>query len=136
MDLETGVRARLLADTGVSGIVDTRIYPKRLPQAAALPALVYARVSRAAENYHAGPPTLIHPRVQITSFASSSDGVKALARVTRLALDGYFGPLGPNGEIQGASILLMGEVDLIEPETQDFMWAQDYEVWGPEDYDP
>jgi hypothetical protein len=135
MDLETGMRARLLASPGVTGLVDTRIYPKRLPQGAPLPAIVYERISRMAENFHGGPPSLIHPRVQVTSFAGTYDGAKALARATRLALDGYSGPLGASNQIPSATILLIEEIDHLEPETQDFMRTQDYEIWGPEDYD-
>lgn len=81
-----------------------RIYPKRLPQGATLPAITYLLASDPTEHTHSGPSSLAHPRYQLNCWAEGEGGYLAahsLAEEVRAALDGYRG-LPAGVEIQAA----------------------------------
>jgi len=86
--VETRIRALLIADTDVSALVSTRVWPVQARQAAQLPFLVVHRVSGGKVNSLSGYSGLEYPRVQIDCYASTFDGTRTLASKVRVAMDG------------------------------------------------
>ena len=125
MSIETGLYAYLTANSGVSAIVSTRLYPLKLPQGATLPALAYQLISNARpHDITAGPTGHAFPRFQITSYAESYSAAKSLAAAVRSALDGYRGAMGSETGVGG--VALIGERDSFETETEYPSVQQDY----------
>jgi len=92
--VETAIYSVLCADGTVSPLVGTRIYPEVAPPGAALPHIVYTRISTPRIRSLGGTSGLLYPRFQIVSWASSYSGAKALADAVRNALDDYSGVVG------------------------------------------
>ena len=111
MSIETEVRTRLTSDGTVSGLVSTRIYPKRLPQNPTYPALTFGRVSGVRLHNLAGVAGRGTPRIQIDSWAKTYLGAQALAAAVRASLDGFNGTL----TTIKATIRIDNEIDFDEP---------------------
>jgi hypothetical protein len=106
--IEEALRARLIADTAVVEMVGQRIYPLVAPPKAALPAIVYQRISGMRVATHDGPSELARPRFQFACIGSAYAGAKNLANAVRVALDGYS---GTSSEVQVFVVLLENEFD-------------------------
>ena len=85
-DIGAATRAKLLATTGVSTLLGTRVYPDRLPQGATLPAAVYHLISLREEVDLAGLTGVGHARVQVDAWAETRLAANALALAIRDAL--------------------------------------------------
>ncbi len=72
---ESALRAWALADPTLAGLIGTRFYPMDLPQTPTLPACTYFRVSRAKKDEI--PYSTV--RIQVTCWATTHDGARALA---------------------------------------------------------
>lgn len=99
--LEEAVRALLLQDPAVSQLVATRIYPRRLPSGAALPALTYFRTASLDFQTHQGRTGLTRARINVGCWVSDgSDPLSAhnlarqLSTAVRKALVGFRGVAG------------------------------------------
>jgi len=89
--VEKAINARLLAVSGVTTLVDTRIYPELAPQKAALPYVVYTRVDSEHLMTKDNAAGLANARIQINSVAATYLKAKQLAEQVRLALQGWAG---------------------------------------------
>lgn len=87
-DIGVGLRALLVADTPVAAIAGTRIYPRRLPQGATLPAVVYHKVGGADETGLAGLQGVGHQRFQVDAYATTKLVADQLATAIRDAMCG------------------------------------------------
>ena len=114
--IEEALRARLVADTAVAGMVGQRIYPLVAPAKAALPAIVYQRISGMRVATHDGPSELAHPRIQFACIGTTYAGAKNLANAVRVALDGYS---GTSSEVQVFVALLANEFDFFTFESDE-----------------
>lgn len=85
------LRAFLIADTAVAGLVSTRIYPLRLPQKAVLPAIVLTRISGTRGHHLRGPQSLTRTRYQVDCWARTHDEATALGTLCQSRLDGFTG---------------------------------------------
>ncbi len=83
----------LLADTTIGGLVDTRIYPLRLPQATTpfRPAIVVTGISNLPIEKLKGPASADEPRFQIDSWATTLKVAEQVNDAVRSALEGYVG---------------------------------------------
>lgn len=84
--MEAALIAKLLAATGVTALVSTRINWSRRPQGAALPAIVLHRVSGLPDVHHAGASGLVVSRIQVDCWAASYGSAKAVARAVESAI--------------------------------------------------
>lgn len=135
--LEENLYTYLQTKTGLTSLVSTRVYPDTAPQTAALPFLVYARVSTTREHKFAATGTetrLAQARVQIDCYAATYSAVSALAEQVRLALDGWRGTIGSG---YANRIMLDNETDL--PADPDFgeqigvrRRSMDFVIWHEE----
>ena len=87
MQIESILRAILVADPVVSGMVGTRAYQGRLPREPTFPAVVYQMISRPQD----GLTGIVQARMQYTCMAESWREAAELADAVRCALHGYRG---------------------------------------------
>ncbi len=93
-DVEQMLYAHLAANSGVSTLVGTRIFPVQRGQGSSLkvlPAITYQRISTNRFRDLNGPTGLITPRVQVVCWSATYAGAKALADAVRLAVDDVTG---------------------------------------------
>jgi uncharacterized protein DUF3168 len=77
----------------VAAIVNSRVYPRRLPDGVVYPAIRYARVSTQRSPYRdlTGYSNYARPRFQIDCYTTSEDQCLTLANAVRQVLDGFVG---------------------------------------------
>lgn len=126
---EEALRARLVAVAGITALVGSspaRVYPVKLPQSATLPAITYQRISTVRENAMGADPGIARARFQVTSWATSYSGVKALSEAVRAGLQRYD---GTSAAVVVLDTFLDTEIDLFgedEEEAGIHAVAQDY----------
>lgn len=76
--------AKLAADSGVSTLVSTRIYPVILPQDPTVPAISYQQISNTEQD---GTSTIRETRYQVDCWDDDFAGVESLADAVRAALE-------------------------------------------------
>lgn len=117
--IEDAIRARLIASAEVAALVAERIWPMKLPQGPVLPAVVYQRISTTTDGVAMESPVgPVRSRVQITAWAGTFSGARALAEAVQIGLNGWSGTAG------GESVRLARLVN----------WLDDYEPGPPERY--
>ena len=87
MQIESILRAILVADPVVSGMVGTRAYQGQLPREPTFPAIVYQMISRPQD----GLTGIVQARMQYTCMAESWREAADLADAVRCCLHGYRG---------------------------------------------
>lgn len=88
MSLETGLRAQLVGDATVTGLVSSRVYPEIMPQNVQYPAISYQRISTTRTQFLTGVDDFTKVRIQVDCWDESYSGVKSLASAVKSALDG------------------------------------------------
>jgi uncharacterized protein DUF3168 len=120
MTIETGLRACLLADPAVNTAVGgARIYPLRLPQKVALPAIVLQEISSIRWGHLRGQGALARPRFQIDCYGANYDAAAALGAEVRTWLEGrqeVWSDLPPSTIAITVSVMFVSEQDLYEPD--------------------
>jgi Protein of unknown function (DUF3168) len=130
--IEAAVRAILLADATVAGLVGTRVYTGTMPQRATFPLITLKKVDKLSDltlEDAVGPNRL---RVQVDCWAQDVDGVRALAAAvngsddqsTQGPLHGYSGSSG--GQRINLLRLLVERSTEYESETQLYRVSADY----------
>lgn len=84
--VENSVRALVLANPTIAGLLGTRIYPDYAPLNAALPNLVAEVISDVADDTHEGDTGYSFVRLQYTIAASSYSSLQAVSNVLRSAM--------------------------------------------------
>lgn len=93
-DIGRGVRTYLAAQTPVSDLVSTRIYPDALPQDATLPCIVYTVISDTSEHHLTAAAGIGFALVQVDCFAATRLSATAVSEAVRGEMDGYRGAMG------------------------------------------
>lgn len=93
MSLLTDIRARLVADPGVSALT-TRISMSVSNQSDALPRAVLHQIGGRHEHHMAAATGIVQGRVQIDCHAESPVDAEAFGEAVRQSLDGYRGAIG------------------------------------------
>ena len=112
MTIETDVYDALIADSTVSAIVSTKVYPHPAPPGVANPLISYFMVTGSRIDTLSGINDMQRKLIQINCHADTYSGSKTLAA----AVDGALQPLG----------YLANETDLYDPDTQTFTVAVDF----------
>lgn len=129
-DIEAAVYSILTADSTLSALVGTRIYPNVVPQDVTLPAVAYQRISTSRVYSHSpGVSQLARPRFQFTSVARSYSDVKAVANALRGALDAYGGTAA---SVLVFTMLSQNEFDTFSDDGDLHTVRQDFYVWHRE----
>lgn len=105
MDMQSGLRARLLADTTVAAATAGRVFWVQRPQATALPAITLQTISDPRPDHLQGFDAARATRVQLDCWASSFDAALTLARAAIATLAApenisgkQFGPARVDGQ--------------------------------------
>jgi hypothetical protein len=107
------IHARLKAHAGTTALVESRIYPMRLPQGPTYPAVRYQVIGAPREYVMGGATGDVHARVQVDCYAETYEGAKAVAEQVRLALSFF---AGTSGGIVVERIFVDDERDMDEPQ--------------------
>lgn len=123
-----GLQTFLEAQSTITSVVGTRIYPQHLPRNSSYPCLTHQLVSRTYGHHLSGVTGLSTARVQVDCWGEKLSDVETLAEAVRVALDGYFGTIG---DVTVAFVQLDNEQDLSEaPQDESEQWlyrrTQDY----------
>jgi hypothetical protein len=109
--LESGLYTYLVSANTSAG---DRIYPKRLPQGVALPAVVYLKISAGIDYTQSGESHLRTPRYQFECWGADALTAKNLAEQVIQVCSGYAGLMGDQTVQAG---FIEGERDDDDPET-------------------
>ena len=89
--MEEAIRALLLANSGVSGLVANRVHWVNRPQGSVLPAIVLHRISGQPDVHYRGESGLVQTRVQADCYGRTYASSVGVARALQAVLGGYSG---------------------------------------------
>jgi hypothetical protein len=117
------IRAVLIADPTVAGLVGARIYPSLMPQGPTLPAIVYQVISEVPESSLAGTSVgrLTASRLQIDCYATTYLAAHALADAVDVVISALSSP--------DLSAWRESSRDLYDNEAQLHRCSLDFAVW-------
>jgi len=120
--IEADVRTFLLAQSAVSALIGTRMYPLRLPQGVTFPALTYQRISGSEDVTHSGAGPA-RAGMQFDCWGQTQSSVLALASAVRSALSGHRSGMGDSPLVNA---FVVNVLDLPEPDIP--LWRRMIEV--------
>ena len=92
MSASKALRARLIDDATMFGLVGNRIYPGRAPQKPTMPYIVYHRISTVrAATLDTGNAKVPEVRIQCDVIASSQSEVETVLSQMRIVMDNFRG---------------------------------------------
>jgi hypothetical protein len=132
MNISGIVYTILAADSAVTAICSTRIFPLTIPQTEALPAVRIVTIALEPFDTKTGGSTLDAIRVQIDAYAYSMLTAQQLEEAIRVALDRYRGSVTVTGT-GGATYFVDGvrfenRNETMEEEKDIFRMSADYQV--------
>lgn len=98
MSLQSAMRAKLLADATIAGLVSTRIYGSYAPEGAALPYVTLQQIGGDSEHSLTGETRLASAIYQTNAWAATVDSALAIADAIRREIAGIRGTWGSGGE--------------------------------------
>jgi Protein of unknown function (DUF3168) len=107
------IYAKLIAATGVTNLVSTRVYPVTIPQNALYPAIVYNSVYTPANASKTGPTQHDNCVLTIRSWAATYDLASSIDMAVRAALD-YTDNGGAGSTVGGVTLDLIQWVSSID----------------------
>lgn len=127
--IEQAFRGLLAANTGLTALVGSKIYPLVVPQGIPYPALVYLLVSKVPNNEACqGEGSSENPqqvRMQVSVYAERYEQIVAIDEAVRGAIDHFKGTLG---NTQISSLRFLSARDLYEQQALVFHRAIDYRI--------
>lgn len=123
--LEGALFTHLSGFAGLSALVSARVYPRRLPQGATLPAVSFADFAGGTEYKHGGSLGKAETYIQIDAWAQTYISAKAVAEQVRLAMLTFTGTIA--GYVIDTADRL-NVADLIDPERDIHHVAMDFRV--------
>lgn len=122
--IEESIVSALTGHAGLSALVGNRIYPKRAPQGAEFPHVVFFRVSGARHNNLDGE-NIQNPRFQVDSWAfGSSTEAYAIAKGVAAQVELAF------KAASFTSLLIADRDDEDDGKEGVYGVSQDYSVWS------
>ncbi|NBQ69146.1 MAG: DUF3168 domain-containing protein [Nitrosomonadaceae bacterium] len=92
MSASKALRARLVADATMTGLVGNRIYPGRAPQKPTMPYIVYHRISTVrSATLDSGNTKVPEVRMQCDVIATTQAEVETILNQMRLVMDNFRG---------------------------------------------
>ena len=93
MEIIEALTTYLLAQTGLTALIDRRFFYDELPQGTIYPAVVCLNISDVKDHTHDGQVTLERPVFQFTSYADTKLGAIAVGNQIKTALRDYTGSM-------------------------------------------
>lgn len=131
---EAVLRSALVANSAVSALIGTKVYPVIAPASATLPFATWRRVAVRRQQTLAAPMGMPVTSIEYSIFGSTYEQARDVADAMRAVLDGYGGSAN-NTEVKQTSL---------EQESDDFVTlagaelppayqiTQQYDVWWQE----
>lgn len=124
--IEAALVAALTAETTVSALVGSRVFPPGGRQGSAYPYVIYQRISTQGAAYLDGPANLEWPRIQIDVWGTTAKSASDAAEAIRTFID--------NVERSGAGVTFTATFQDqrgpdIDEETRNFRVSQDFFLW-------
>jgi len=128
MGLKEALYPVLLNDPGIAAIVDTRVYPARIPEGADLPAIPFTRISTRRQYTYDPYETTdawATARVQINCWAKTEQKADELGEAVLLCLSGYGSTIG--GEPLG-SVMADNDFDAYDSDVEIYRRIMDFMI--------
>lgn len=93
MEIHEALYDYLLAQSGLTALIDRRLYQEERPQASNLPAVSYMYISDVKDHTLTAQQKLESPMIQFTAYASTIAGARAVSNQVKAALADYVGTL-------------------------------------------
>lgn len=124
--IEAALYSYLVTEPTVSALVSDRVYPFRLPEGTALPAIAYQRISaQRTYTFDAfGTPAWTRARIQFSCWGSTALEAIEVGEALLLSLSGYEGDM--SGELIGSA---MAEFELDDYQSQDRLYRRLLDVF-------
>lgn len=125
--LEESLVDILTGDAGLSALVGNRVQPAPLPQASALPALTYQRISHRPVHTHSGAVGLRQVRIQFDIWASTALSAQGVGQALHAALDHY------RGTVAGVRIdAALSDNEMMDTDAESTYYRRmvDYLIWS------
>ena len=126
MTIQEEIFTRLTGYSGLTALIDKRVYYMRMPQKHRLPAIVYQKISGPKLYSHDGEAGLAYPRIQFSCMADDPDEATSVAAQLQAALSAYTDS-GLTTPIEASFIL--NEFDDYEQDTDIYRVLVDYRIW-------
>lgn len=94
MDIEEALTAYILAQPGITALIDRRFYFDEAPEGDKLPYIVCTNISDVKIHSHDGQNRAERPVYQFGAYAATRAGARALAEKIKSALSDYGGEMG------------------------------------------
>ena len=127
MALKKGLSVLLKSDPDISAVVGTRVRVNRIPKGSDYPNIVIRYVASEYINALNGTNATQMRRVQVDCWGNTPKEADELAQMVHNKLDGFRGVLSEASTI--LSCLPVGDVDLVEEETNEAHLAVDFNIW-------
>lgn len=128
--MEEAIRSRLLATSGVTSLVGSRVYWGSRPQGGTLPDIIIRNISGAPIYTDDGESGLAEARLEIDCYGETFGNAKSVARAVIVSLSAFFGQVGG---VTFQYILLDSERDFrdagINADEYLFRTNMDFIVW-------
>ena len=112
--IEGALVAILEGDATVNSLVGTKIFPNKVPQGTAMPAITYQQISGPRDHVMAGPTGLVDARYQFNCWSDKYAQAKEVFEAVRIILDGYSGTVNSR-QIDGIRLENEGDVPQVAP---------------------
>ena len=99
MEIEEGIRHKLISTLAVTALLGSRIYPVQAPQGTPLPLAIYSEASQRTERGLAGVINLNSYSMRLDVYAETYGSAKQTRRAIKDALNRYRGTVGAGGEL-------------------------------------
>lgn len=126
--MEAGIQQRLIADSNVSSLISTRVYPLILPDESVLPSVTYQRISTVRDYATTGPVSLSRIRLQIDTWSLTYAAAKQVDMAIRASLESFSGTL-PDGTVV-SEIQVDSSQDLYESSARYYRVSTDFIVYA------
>jgi hypothetical protein len=115
MEIEKALENHLKNYTALNAIHKGQVWPGVAPENTKGEYQTYSFISDPPENRRLGTPM---PRIQINNFSLNYAKARLMARLTREALNGFFGTMGGAGGVKVINGIYQDTMDLYEPDTK------------------
>lgn len=92
-EIEEALRTYLLTKSALTSLIGTRILPDDISDGAALPAVVYQKISDIKDHTLTGISPLESPMIQFSAYAKTKASARAISNQIKSALSDYSGTL-------------------------------------------
>ncbi len=93
MEIDEALLAYLLSQSGLTALIDRRLYPDERPQDSNLPAVSYMYISDVKDQTLTAQQKLESPMIQFTSYAPTRAVARNVSNQVKTALADYAGTL-------------------------------------------